>query len=72
MMLKTYKLMSLAIADKISRDTVKRRTDKYLPIRFDSYESKRKSSRWYSIRYARVNEILDSILEWKWKTEDLN
>ena len=62
-MLKTYKCSSLANLEKVSRDTIKRRTDKYLAVRFDSYESKRKSSRGYSVRYARVNDVLDSILE---------
>lgn len=64
-MLQTYKCSTLASLDKVSRDTVRRRADKYLAVRFDSYESKRKSSRGYSVRYARVNDVLDSLLDSK-------
>jgi hypothetical protein len=62
-MLQTFNCSTLANLEKVSRDTIKRRTDKYLAIRFDSYESKRKSSKGYSVRYARVNDVLDSILK---------
>ena len=64
-MLTTYKCSTLASLEKVSRDTIKKKTDKYLAIRFDSYESKRKSSRGYSVRYARINDVLDSVLDSK-------
>lgn len=55
-MIQSYKLSALARLENCSRDTIKKRTDKYLPIRIDSYESKR-SLRGYGIRYVRVADI---------------
>ena len=62
-MLQTFNCSTLANLEKVSRDTIMSRTDKSLAITFDSYESKRKSSKGYSVRYARVNDVLDSILK---------
>lgn len=59
-MLQTYKLTHLARLDKKSRDTIKARKDLYLPVRFDSFDSKR-TQRGYSVRYARVDDVLSEL-----------
>lgn len=52
----SFKLSHLAKLDHVGRDTIKNRTDLYLPVRIDTYETAR-SPRGYGIRYVRVADI---------------
>lgn len=52
----SFKISHLAKLDHVGRDTIKNRTDLYLPVRIDTYETGR-SSRGYGIRYVRVADI---------------
>jgi hypothetical protein len=52
----SFKISHLAKLDHVGRDTIKNRTDLYLPVRIDTYETAR-SSRGYGIRYIRVADV---------------
>lgn len=52
----SFKISHLAKLDHVGRDTIKNRTDLYLPVRIDTYETSR-GSRGYGIRYVRVIDI---------------
>lgn len=55
-LINSYTCTELATLEKVSRDTIKKHPEKYLPIRFNSYESKR-TARGYAIRYVKVSDI---------------
>jgi len=74
-MIKSYKLTELALVCGVTRDTIKRHPEKYIPLEIRTGETRR-SSRGYGIRYVRASDVLffiahgDVRLDEKYKNQD--
>lgn len=56
-MIKSYKLTELADLIGVTRDTIKRHPEQFVPIQVSTYETKR-SERGYGIRYVSTEDFL--------------
>lgn len=59
--LPTYKAIEIAREEWIDYHTVSRNRKKYIPVKFENTTAKKKTKRWYSVRYLKVSDILDEL-----------
>lgn len=56
-LVKSYKASELAWIEKKNAKTIRNNNKKYIAIRVDTYDSKKRSKRGYSIRYIRKSDL---------------
>lgn len=60
--IRAYKIIELSKKEKLNYRTIKKRTDDYIPILFESWQARANCKIWnqskpYSIRYIRIKDL---------------